>query len=142
MTLTTIVALDLLGLGLIALVVQLLRTHKLYVSYAVFWLLLIVGLMVVNSIPSLSTLAVKVTRALFSQAGPGLLAFFLILSVLFVMSINLSVLHARQIELIQRLALSERLGPKKPIEAIPSPIEQDESSGFAAQRTRSSLVGD
>lgn len=102
-----IVFIDTVGIGLIILILQLVRTHKLYVGYALIWLLSVVGLMTIVSFPPLLMLVTRAVGAMFPASALSLLAFMFIFLVLVFMSVKLSILSTRQTELMQTLALNE-----------------------------------
>jgi hypothetical protein len=104
-----IILIDIVGLGLIVLILNLLRTHKLHVGYAVIWLLAVLGLMIMISFLPLLALVTKAVGATFPASALSLLAFVFIFLMLIFFSVQLSLLSARQIELAQSQALSELL---------------------------------
>lgn len=104
-----IILIDIVGLGLIILVLNLVRMHKLHVGYAVLWLLAVLGLMVTISFPPLLTLVTQAVGATYPASALSLLAFVFILLMLIAFSVQISLLSARQIELAQSQALSELL---------------------------------
>ena len=104
-----IVLIDIMGLGLILLTLNLVRTHRLYVGYAVMWALAVSGLMILVSVPSLLGLVTVLVGAIFPASAVSLLAFVFIFIVLIFFSVELSILSSRQVELAQSLALNELL---------------------------------
>lgn len=102
-----IILIDTVGLGLILLIVNLVRTRKLHVGYAVIWLLAVIGLMLMISFLPLLTLVTKAVGATFPASAMSLLAFVFILVMLISFSVHLSILSARQVELAQSQALTE-----------------------------------
>jgi hypothetical protein len=112
-----IVFIDIVGFSLIAFILHLVRTHKLYVGYALLWFLSLSALMITVSIPPLLTIVTKAVGAIFPASALSLLAFmFIFLVLIFIrfiflvlifISVQLSALSSRQIELIQYLALKE-----------------------------------
>ncbi len=116
MTSQGIVVIDILGLGLLILIINLVRTHKLNVGYALIWLLAVIGLMITISSPSLLMLVTKAVGAIFPVSALSLLAFVFIFLMLIFFSIQLSTLSARQAELTQALALNELLTKEKQAE--------------------------
>jgi hypothetical protein len=109
MTPQGVVVINFLGLVLIVLIINLVRTHKLYVGYALIWLLPTAGLMLTISFPPLLTFVTKAVGAIFPVSALSLLAFVFIFLMLIFISVQLSALSARQVELIQALALNELL---------------------------------
>jgi hypothetical protein len=104
-----IILIDIIGLGLILLTLNLVRTHKLYVGYAVMWTLAVAGAMVLISIPPLMSFITVSVGATFPASAVTLLAFVFIFIVLIFFSVELSVISSRQTELAQALALNELL---------------------------------
>lgn len=105
MSLQGILLIDGLGLALILLLVNLVRTKRLYVSYAIIWILAVVGLMVIVSVPSLLYVLPELVGAVYPASALSLLAFLFIFVVLIFMSVKFSTLSARQVQLIQQMAL-------------------------------------
>jgi hypothetical protein len=120
MSLQGIVLIDLLSVGLLLLILNLIRTKKLYVGYAVVWCLAVVSMMVIISIPPLLTLLPKVVGAIFPASALSLLAFIFIFLTLIFFSVQLSLIATRQVELIQAIALQELLAQEQKAEASPS----------------------
>jgi hypothetical protein len=97
-------------MGLIILILNLVRTHKLYVGYAVLWLLSVIGMMTIISIPYLLEFVTLAVGARFPASAISLLAFVLIFLVLILFSVKISILSDRQTKLIQNLAIKELIG--------------------------------
>jgi hypothetical protein len=104
-----IIIIDILGLGLILLIINLVRTHRLHVGYAIIWLLSVFSLMIMISIPPLLEFVPKAVGAIFPASALSLLAFVFIFLVLILFSVQLSLISARQIELAQAQALNDLL---------------------------------
>jgi hypothetical protein len=104
-----IILIDLLGLGFIALIINLVRTHRLYVGYGIMWLVAVVGLMVMVSLQPLLAWITLLVGARFPASTLSLLAFVFIFGVLIFFSMQLSQISNRQIDLIQALAIKELL---------------------------------
>lgn len=109
MSLQGIVLIDIVGLILILLIVNLLRTQKLHVGYAILWLVATLGLMATVSVPALLALVTRLVGAIFPASALSLLAFVFIFVVLIFYSVKLSALSSRQTELIQSLAIRDLL---------------------------------
>ena len=107
MSIQGIVLIDMVGLGLLILILNLIRTKKLHVGFAVIWFLAVTGLMIIISVPSLLSLLPKVVGATFPASALSLVAFVFIFLVLIFFSVQLSVISARQVELAQAFALKE-----------------------------------
>lgn len=104
-----IILIDIVGLGLIVLIVNLVRTHKLYAGYGVIWLLAVLGLMITISFQPLLTFVTKVVGAIYPASALTLLAFVFIFMMLIFISVQISLLSARQVELAQSQALRDLL---------------------------------
>lgn len=104
-----ILLIDAFGLLLIALIVNLLRTGRLHVGYAVLWMVATAGLMLTVSVPPLLGGVTRAVGAIFPASALSLLAFAFIFVVLIYYSVRLSALTSRQTELVQALALRELL---------------------------------
>ena len=117
MSLQGIVFIDFLGLALIVLIINLIRTKKLHVGYAVIWFLAVVTLMVIVSVPPLLEILPRVVGAVFPASALSLLAFVFIFLVLIFFSVQLSIISARQVELAQAIALSELLAKDRQSES-------------------------
>jgi len=102
-----IVLIDIIGFGLILLTLNLVRTHKLYVGYAVMWALAVAGAMVLISIPRFMSFITVSVGATFPASAVTLLAFVFIFIVLIFLTVELSTISSRQVELAQSLALNE-----------------------------------
>jgi hypothetical protein len=105
MSLQGILLVDLIGLALIALMINLLRTHRLNVGYSLTWIAATLAAMVIVSVPSLLDLLPRLVGAEYPASALSLLAFLFIFLVLIFMSVRLSHLSARQIELVQMLSI-------------------------------------
>jgi len=109
MTTQGIIIINMLGLALIALIVNLVRTQKLYVGYAAIWLVTTIGLLLIVSAPPLLDFITVVVGAVFPVSALTLLAFVFIIIVLIFFSVKLTTLSEQQTELIQALALKDLL---------------------------------
>jgi hypothetical protein len=107
MSLQGILLLDLFGIGLIILILNLVRTHKLHAGFAVIWLLAVLGMISIISIPQLLVFVTKAVGAIFPASALTLLAFALVFGMLIFFSMQLSILSKRQIEMAQKMALAD-----------------------------------
>ena len=105
-----IILIDLVGLGLIVLILNLVRTHALYAGYAAIWLLAVAALMIMISIPQLLAAVTVAVGAIYPASALSLLAFIFIFVMLVFFSVQLTLLSTRQVKLIQALALRELQG--------------------------------
>lgn len=113
MSIQGIILVDILSLGLFILVFNLVRTHKLHIGYGVIWLLSILSLMVLISFPPFLNSLPQVVGAVYPASALSLLAFLFIFSMLIFISVQLTKLSTRQIELIQHLAINQLLVQEK-----------------------------
>jgi hypothetical protein len=125
-----IILIDIVGLGLIVLLVNLVRTHKLHVGYGVIWLLAVLGLMITISFLPLMTLVTRTVGATYPASALSLLAFVFIFLMLIFFSVQLSLVSARQIELAQSQAIRELLA------------QEDQSQDRAAEQEPGRLTRD
>jgi len=102
-----IILIDLIGFGLIVLILNLVRTHALYAGYAAVWLLAVAALMIMISIPQLLAAVTVAVGAIYPASALSLLAFIFIFVMLVFFSVQLTLLSTRQVKLIQALALRE-----------------------------------
>jgi hypothetical protein len=109
MSVQGIIFIDILGFGFLLLILNFVRTKRLNISYAVIWVLSILGLMALISIPSLLTLLPILVGATYPASALSLLAFVLIFLTLIFFSVQLSTISSRQIELAQAIAIQDLL---------------------------------
>ena len=109
MSVQGIIFIDILGLGFMFLIINLVRTHRLYVGYGIIWLLAVAGLIVMVSLQPLLAIITLLVGARFPASTLSLLAFIFIFAVLIFFSMQLSQISNRQIDLIQSLALKQGL---------------------------------
>jgi hypothetical protein len=102
-----ILLLDLIGFVLAMLIINLVRTRRLHVAYAVIWLVAIALMMVIISVPPLLQFITVAVGAIYPASAMTLLAFVLVFSMLIVFSVQLSTIATRQIEMAQAFALDE-----------------------------------
>jgi hypothetical protein len=107
MSIQGIILIDLIGIGLIVLILNLVRTHALHVGYAAIWLVTVVVLMTIISVPQLMSAVTVTVGATYPASALSLLAFIFIFIMLVVFSVQLTVLSTRQVKLIQALAVHE-----------------------------------
>jgi hypothetical protein len=100
-----IVLIDLVGLGLIAMLLNLVRVGRLHVAHAALWLVAVVGLIILVSVPPLLAFVTVLVGATYPASAVSLLAFVFIFVVLVFFSVQLSTLMDRQVKLVQSLAL-------------------------------------
>lgn len=116
MSLQGILLLDFFGVGLIILILNLVRTRKLHVGFAVIWLLAVVSMISIISIPPLLAFVTRAVGAIFPASALTLLAFVLVFGMLIFFSMQLSIISARQVEMAQKMALYELLEGQEKME--------------------------
>ena len=119
MSLQGILLLDFFGIALIILILNLVRTHKLHVGFAVIWLLALVSMIAIISIPPLLSFVTRAVGAIYPASALTLLAFALVFGMLIFFSMQISILSARQIEMAQKMALKELEEQKKEVQDEP-----------------------
>ena len=107
MTLQGTIVVDLLGLALVAVILNFVRGQKLYVGFAVIWLLSIGGLMVLVSFPPLLSGLTRAVGALVPVSALSLLAFVFIFLVLIYLSVHLTIMNARLADVARFVATRE-----------------------------------
>jgi len=106
MSVQGVLLLDLFGVVLIWLIINMVRTRKLHPAFAVIWLLALVGMIVLISIPPLLFFVTRVVvGAIYPASALTLLAFALVFGILIFFSMQLSIISARQVEMAQKMAL-------------------------------------
>jgi hypothetical protein len=105
MSLQGIIFIDLLGLGFIFWLLNLVRTKKLYITYAAIWFLAVLGMMILVSIPAFLNGLPQLVGATYPASAISLLAFIFIFVILIFFSVQLSIISSRQTELIQAMAI-------------------------------------
>jgi hypothetical protein len=109
-----IVLIDLMGLVFIALIVNLVRTHRLHVGYGVIWLLAVLAPMIIISLRPLLMLVTQAVGAIYPASALSLLAFVFIFLMLIFFSVQLSIIADRQVEIAQSQALQELRDQESP----------------------------
>jgi hypothetical protein len=143
MSLHGVVLIDILALGYIVFILDLIRRQRLAIGYALLWLAAVVCLMTLVNFTPLRDWITVMVGATYPASALSLLAFGFMFVVLIYFSVQLSIMSARQVELIQaitllELSLKERArAPQEPTgagEPVPWPVEANEltsiPSGF------------
>jgi hypothetical protein len=125
-----IILIDIAGLGLIFLILNLVRTKKLHIGYAAIWFLAVAGLMLIISLPPLLSFLPRVVGAVFPASALSLLAFMFIFLVLIFFSVQLSLISSRQVEIIQALALRDIAAQEESARMADSPLSPPVSSSL------------
>ena len=129
MSLQGIIFINLLGLGLIVWLLNLVRTKKLYITFAAIWVLAVLGGMVLISVPAFLNGLPRLVGATYPASAISLLAFIFIFVFLIYFSVQLSIISTRQTELIQALAIRGLLDQENQQHAIRQiPKQQSEDS--------------
>jgi hypothetical protein len=101
-----VVLVCLAALAMLALVFHQLLRHRLYVGYAVAWVIVIFGTVCLVTIPPLTHTATRIVDACFPSSGLTLISLAFVISVLIYFSIQLSILSERVTKIAQTLAIS------------------------------------
>ena len=107
MTLQGIVVLDLLAFVLLCWVVNLVRRGSLYVGYGVIFLLLILSVMIVLSVPGVLAFVTIMVGAVFPASALTLLALCFTVFMLVYVLAQLTILSNRLAMVVQELAIRE-----------------------------------
>ena len=107
MSLQGIILIDILGLAMIVLIFNFVRSKKLYIGYAVIWLAATLFLVLIVSVPYLLELLPKIVGAIFPASALSLIAFAFIFLVLILFSVKMSLISERQVKIAQALAISK-----------------------------------
>ena len=107
MSLQGVLLIDLMGLGFILLILNLMRKHSLIVGYGIIWISAVAGMMILVSVTPLRDLVTRVVGAEYPASAISLLAFVFIFVVLIYFSVQFSLMSTRQAALIQTIAILE-----------------------------------
>jgi len=107
MSIQGVILIDLMGLGFLFLILNLVRNHNLVIGHALIWMIAVIGMMVLVTFTPLRDFVTKAVGAIYPASALSLLAFVFIFIVLIYFSVQLSVMSSRQVELIQAIALLE-----------------------------------
>jgi hypothetical protein len=118
MSIQGIILLDLIGILLMILTLNLIRTRRLHVVYGVIWSVAVVLMILIISIPPLLALVTMAVGATFPASAMTLLAFVLVFAMLIFFSMQISTVARRQIELAQAIALKEHSSEESSIRAL------------------------
>jgi hypothetical protein len=103
MSLHGILLIDLLGLVFAVWILNLVRTRRLHLGYALLWLAAVASATILVSAPPLRVFVTRAVGALFPASALALLAFAFIFFVLILFSVQMSALTRRQTELVKAL---------------------------------------
>ena len=117
-----IIIIDILAVGLIILIINLLRNKKLTTGYALIWLISVGTMLIILNIPPFLDFVTKVVGAVYPASALSLLAFVLIFMILIFFSVQISILSARQVDMIQEISFLEN-GLRQ--------LKSEEKSGWA-----------
>ena len=110
MTLQGIILLDLIGLVLLLWILDQVRRDRLYVGYGVIFVLIILGAILILSVPPLLTLVTKLLGAVFPVSALTLLAFCFIIFMLVYVLTQVTLLSNRLATVTQQLAIQQAKG--------------------------------
>jgi hypothetical protein len=102
-----VILIDLIALGFLLLILNLVRRHKLVIGYALLWMTALLGAMALVTITPLRDFTTRVVGAIYPASALSLLAFAFFFVVLIYFSVQLSVMSSRQVQLIQAIAILE-----------------------------------
>lgn len=120
MSLHAILIIDLLGLVFALWILNLVRTRRLHLGYALLWLAAVAGAMLLVSVEGLRDLVTRAVGAIFPASALALLAFAFIFFVLILFSVQMSRIARRQDELVKalgRLGLGDAAPPERDADA-------------------------
>jgi len=122
MTFQGTLIIDVLALGLAFLVFHLVRRRVLSVGWGLIWALPLAGLLVFLNVPPLLGWVTGAVGALYPVSALSLIGFVFLFFAVILLSVQVTRLRARQIQLIQQIGLREALAPDEP-RSGPSPSE-------------------
>lgn len=109
MTMTLRIALVLVSVGTFSLMMRKIRQSKLQIESAIFWIVLALVLVVFSIFPSVADFASRLLGIYATTNFLFLFAIFLLIVKVFYMTIHISQLETRMKELVQRMALDEKM---------------------------------
>lgn len=124
MTMTLRVALILVSVGTFFLMMRKIRQSKVQIENAIFWIILALVLVVFSIFPSVADLASRLLGIYATTNFLFLFAIFVLIVKVFYMTIHISQLESRVKELVQRMALEEKLREEAEMEQIKSQGKQ------------------
>jgi hypothetical protein len=95
---------DLLGVVFALWILNLVRTQRLHLGYALLWLTAVGATMILITVTPLRDLVTRAVGAVFPASALALLAFAFIFFVLILFSVQVSALSRRQNQLVKELA--------------------------------------
>jgi len=125
MNLQAVVAADLIIAALILFVISLLSRGKLYVGYAVIWLIGLLGAASLATVEPLRLLFTTLVGALFPVSALTMLAFGFIFLLLIYFSVQVTLLGDRVTQLAQHIAMLEL--EREETARPPHPTQQTET---------------
>jgi hypothetical protein len=107
MSIHGVIIIDILAFGFIILIISLLRNQRLTQGFALIWLFAIASLMVIVTFPPMMDLVTLAVGAIFPASAISLIAFVFIFFMLIIISMHISIISKRQVDLIQAMAIFE-----------------------------------
>lgn len=104
MSLQGVLLIDLLGVVFALWILNLVRTQRLHLGYALLWLTAVAGTMLLVTVAPLRDLITRAVGAVFPASAIALLAFAFIFFVLILFSVQVSALSRRQSQVARELA--------------------------------------
>jgi hypothetical protein len=99
-----VLLIDLLGVAFAMWILNLVRTQRLHLGYALLWLTAVAGMMLLVTVAPLRDLITRAVGAVFPASAIALLAFAFIFFVLILFSVQVSALSRRQSQVAKELA--------------------------------------
>lgn len=122
MTTTLRAALILVSVGTLFLMMRKIRQSKVQIESAIFWIVLALVLVVFSIFPSVADFASRMLGIYATTNFLFLFAIFILIVKVFYMTIHISQLETRVKELVQQMALEEKLREEK--EVVPDKENQ------------------
>ena len=107
MTIQGIIVLILIGLGLVFWILDLVRRDRLYVGYGIVFILAILGVMIILSLPALLTFMTRLVGAIFPASALTLLALCFIVFMLVYVLTQVTIVSNRVALVVQELAVQQ-----------------------------------
>lgn len=122
MTTTLRAALILVSVGTLFLMMRKIRQSKVQIESAIFWIVLALVLVVFSIFPSVADFASRMLGIYATTNFLFLFAIFILIVKVFYMTIHISQLETRVKELVQQMALEEKMREEK--EVVPDKENQ------------------
>jgi len=107
MTIQGIIVLDLIGFALLLWILNLVRRNRLYVGYGVMFVLTILSVMLILSVPTLLAFVTRLVGAVFPTSALTLLALCFIVFILAYVLTQVTLISNRLAVVVQELAIQQ-----------------------------------